>query len=203
MVDVITKYSVKLSKLLKNKADNGLLKQLRKVAFWHGIFDTTDADKVFQMMGKINYAGGISSPLTFGTTEKSNTRDWVFLFNCDEASAINLIKREVTRNKVPHKVLVRMVKSRIDKTKNRIDAIEYNWQAQRIPHCRELYTQGGFDKALRVLTSHISPTNTHLAPHVIREVEYLLNRDDMTDEVIDAGWDLWKDLRDVREVMDS
>lgn len=190
MNEPIVKHSIKVSKLLKKKIDGGLLKQLRKKAFWHGILAKEDADIVFQMVGKMNRADGISRSFTFGTVPKTVRRDWVFLFDYDEPTALEFIETKIVRGKVPRSMLIKMVLGRLDKVNYR----------EQVTVTRELLTPEGFQKAV---AAHRMRLPNHYregeVPWFLNEIEYLLSRDEMNQEIFDEAWDLWK----VRGVMDA
>lgn len=183
-------HSKQLSVLLGKKVSGGLLNQCRKKAFWHGIISHTDLSTIRTLMGAISKAGGLSRPFTYGTADKTSRRSWIFLFDCDEPAAVNLVETKVVRGKVPHSMLIKMVVTRLTKVDQRV----------QVDVTRELLTPEGFQKAVeKAWNDPKEHTYKPRIPWYLGEIEYLLSRDEMTQELFTEAWDVWK----VGKVMES
>jgi hypothetical protein len=180
-------FSEELGKVLERKIKAKLLKQCRTKSLWYGTFANQGVGALANLMAAMSGEGLLTRPLTYGTAEKSTRRSWVFLFDGDESSAIEFAETQIVRGKVPHKILVRMVVSRLEKTHDR---------ALEVPFSRRLLTPEGFQEAVTASQKK----NRYLrdqVPWMLKDIEYLLKRDEMNQAIFDEAWELWK----VKQVM--
>lgn len=207
MTEPTVTHSVKLGELIKSKIDGGLLKQARKHALWCEMLEgssstwTAGMDAIAQVLKLLNKKHTLPCSVTTASVQKSRKRWWVFVYDCDEPTALRRVETEVKRGAVSPKVLARMVADRIVKTADRAK-YHQNVQVPMPAVTRELFTEEGFKKALQM--TYKSKRFRHLkrkqeVPYLLAEVQFILSREDMTPDVVDDGWNLYK----VRGVMNE
>jgi len=211
MTETTVTHSTKLGAILDQKVKAGLLKQARKHAFWCEMLEgsssswTADMDAIAQVLKLLNKKHGLPCSVTTASVQKSRKRWWVFVYDCDEPTALRRVEAEVKRGAVSPKVLARMVADRIAKT---ADRIKYHNSddpkvKSRIPTLtRELFTEEGLNKALDMvynISRYKHMRHFRDVPYLLTEVKFVVDRDDITSDVIDDGWNLYK----VRGVMNE
>jgi hypothetical protein len=204
-------HSTKLSQILEKKINAGLLKQARKHALWCEMLEgsssswTAGMDAIAQVLKILDKKHSLPCSVTTASVQKSRKRWWVFVYDCDEPTAIDRVEQEAVRGKVSPKVLARMVADRITKTADRIKYHKSHREADEgsTPTLtRELFTKEGFEKALDMVYKvrrYRHMRHDRQVPYLLSEVLFIVERDDMTPEIIDDGWNLYK----VRGVMQT
>lgn len=187
-------YSKKLSKIIETKLTAKLLPQVKRTAMWHYVasasaswYANNNAD-VIDLLALLSRERKLTGDFTVAVAEKSTRRCWVFVFDHDESSAIELVETKAVRGKVPHKIRVRMVADRLEKAEGHLI------NKKGVTFSRELLTKEGFKKALKACQTYRDDI-----PWFLQGVHEMMARDDMDKSVYDEAWDLVK----VRKVMDT
>jgi hypothetical protein len=146
---------------------------------------------ILGLLTKMQDKHGLPCDFTIAATEKSTRRCWVFVFDRDENSAIELVER-TKRGNIAHKVKVRMVADRLDKTEGYLEG------KLGIKFSKDLLTLTGLANAIRISRKLGHGYNGEI-PWFLKDIKEMVDREDMDQRVYDEAWDLHK----VREVMNT
>jgi hypothetical protein len=188
-------YSDKLSEIVDAKIASDLLKQVKKTSFYHEIYQ--GSVHVFKHEGAALHLlvamadkHGLPCDFTVASTVKSTRRAWVFVFDCDEPTAIARAQA-VKRGSVAPKVKVRMVADRLIKAAGYVEG-----QHDRPNLTREMLTPKGFEAYLDKCNRRRFNNDV---PWWIADVKKMVDREDFDESVYDEAWQLFK----VQQVMAS
>jgi hypothetical protein len=184
-------YSEKLSEIVDAKIASGLLKHVRKVALFYERMHTDYAsycshDHLGRLLNLIRAKHGLPCNFTIAASQRSQRRWEVFVFDCDEPTAVDLVESKVKRGNLGRKVKVKMVLDRLMKTHRWVTGF-----SDRPAVSRDLLTEEGLQKAAEGYNG-----NGQL-PWYLREIKNVLDREDFDESIYDEAWELFK----VQQVM--
>lgn len=184
-------YSEKLSEIVDAKIASGLLKHVRKVALFYERMHTDYAtycshDHLGRLLNLIRAKHGLPCNFTIAASQRSQRRWEVFVFDCDEPTAVDLVESKAKRGNVARKVKVKMVLDRLMKTHSWVTGF-----SDRPAVSRSLLTEYGLQEAIAKYGDH------GRIPWWLNEIKNVVDREDFDESIYDEAWELFK----VQQVM--